>query len=274
LNFIDSLWNLLPGPGYVLAVFLLSLRLGAVLLMTPLLHAVNVPPTARVLLVVGLSAALAMGLPASSAVPEALARDPGALFTASMAEVALGATLALGILVAFGAISMAGGLLDTQVGFGMAQVMDPATRRQVPILTSAFNQVGVVVFFLVNGHHALLRGLAYSLERFPLGSGWSVQAASPIVLKQVAGLFALGFALAAPVVVCMLLVDLALGVVARNLPQMNLFVVGLPVKIVVGLAALSLWFGGMGDAMNRIYASIYNTWDAMLAAAPPASGTR
>jgi flagellar biosynthesis protein FliR len=76
------------------------------------------------------------------------------------------------------------------------------------------------------------------------------------------------------VVVCMLLVDLALGVVARNLPQMNLFVVGLPVKIVVGLAALSLWFGGMGDAMNRIYASIYNTWDAVLAAVPPASGTR
>lgn len=264
----------MPSPGYGVAVFLLSLRLGAVLLMTPLLRAANVPPTARVLLVVGLAAALALGLPASSAVPEALAREPGALLAASIAEVALGATLALGILVAFAAISMAGGLLDVQVGFGMAQVIDPATQRQIPILTSAFNQVGVLVFFLVNGHHALLRGLAYSLERFPLGGSWSVQAASPAVMKQVAGLFTLGFALAAPVVVCMLLVDLALGVVARNLPQMNLFVVGLPVKILVGLAALSLWFGGIGEAMNRVYASIYNTWDAALTAAPQAPGTR
>ena len=274
MSFLDPLWSLIPGTGYLLAVFLLSLRLGAVLLMTPVLRAANMPPTVRVLLVLGLAAALALGLPASSAVPETLARDPGALFAACVAEVALGATLALGILVAFAAISFAGGLLDVQVGFGMAQVVDPVTQRQIPILTSAFNQVGVLVFFLVNGHHALLRGLAYSLERFPLGSGWSVQAASPIVLTQVAGLFALGFALAAPVVVCMLLVDLGLGVVARNLPQMNLFVVGLPVKIIVGLAALSLWFGGVGEAMNRVYASIYNTWDAMLAAAPPAPGRR
>jgi flagellar biosynthetic protein FliR len=274
MNSANSIWSYLPDAGTGLAVFLLSLRLGAVLLMTPLLYAISVPPTVRVLLVLGLAAALVLGLPQSSTVPETLARQPGALMVACIAELALGATLALGIFVAFGAIAMAGGLLDVQVGFGMAQVMDPATRRQIPILSAVFNQVGVLVFFLVDGHHALLRGLAYSLERFPLGRGWSVETASTIVLKQVAGLFGLGFALAAPVVFCMLLVDLALGVVARNLPQMNLFVVGLPIKIVVGLAALSLWFGGMGDSMNRIYASIYNTWDAVFAAAPPVPGTR
>lgn len=274
MDFAQSLWTLLPNPPFVLAVFLLSLRLGAVFLMTPLLRAVNVPPTARVLLVFGLAAALALGLPAASAVPQALARDTGALFMASMAEVALGATLALGILVAFAAISMAGALLDVQVGFGMAQVVDPATRRQIPILTATFNQVGILIFFLVNGHHALLRGLAFSLERFPLGGSWSAQAASPIVLKQVAGLFGMGLSLAAPVVFCMLMVDLGLGVVARNLPQMNIFVVGLPVKIVVGMAALSLWFGGIGDAMSRVYSSIYNTWDALMTVAPQVPGVR
>jgi flagellar biosynthetic protein FliR len=161
-----------------------------------------------------------------------------------------------------------------QIGFGMAQILDPVTRQQIPILTAAFNQVGVLVFFLVNGHHALLRGLAYSLERFPLGRAWSVEAAAPMVLKQVGGLFSLGFALAAPVVFCILLVELALGVVARNLPQMNMFVIGIPVKIIVGLTALSLWFGGMGDAMNRVYASIYHSWDGVFAAAPVPQGGR
>jgi flagellar biosynthetic protein FliR len=73
---------------------------------------------------------------------------------------------------------------------------------------------------------------------------------------------------------CILLADLALGVLARNLPQMNMLVIGLPVKIVVGLAALSIWFGGMGAAMNRIYNSIYNTWDAVFAAAPQPSEIR
>lgn len=264
-------WIAAPDPGFVLTVFLLSLRLGAVLFMTPLLYAFNVPAVVRVLLVVGLAVGLGLGLPDATG-QEALGWSTGRIAAACLTEVALGATLALGVLAAFAAISLAGRLIDLQIGFGMAQVLDPATQRQIPVLTSAFNQAGVVVFFLVNGHHALLRGVAYSLERFPLGSQWSVAASVPMLLKQIGGLFTLGLALAAPIVVCLLMVELALGVVARNLPQMNMFVIGVPVKIVVGLAALSIWFGGLGTAMTRIYGSIYQTWDAMFAAAPAVKG--
>jgi flagellar biosynthetic protein FliR len=174
---------------------------------------------------------------------------------------ALGATLGLGILLAFGAFTVAGHLLDVQIGFGIAQVFDPVSQRQLPILTSAFNQLAVLVFFLVDGHHALLRGITYSLERFPLGGAWIASEAAGAVLRQVGGLFSLGFALAAPVAFCILLLELALGVVSRNLPQMNMFAIGIPIKIVVGLAALSLWFAGMGAVMNRVYVSIYQTWD-------------
>jgi flagellar biosynthesis protein FliR len=272
IDMARTLFGALPDPSFVLAVFLLSLRLAALLLLTPVLYAFNVPPSARVLLVVGLAIALASGLAVAPA-PEALSWNLGQLAVACMAEVALGALLALGILTAFAAISFAARLIDVQIGFGIAQVFDPVSRRQVPVLTSAFNQLGVVLFFVVNGHHALLRGIAYSLERFPLGRAWSPEHAAPIVVKQLAGLFSMGFALAAPVVVCLLMVELALGVVARNLPQMNMFVIGIPIKIVVGLAALSLWFGGMGDAMSRIYGSIYKSWDAVFAMAP-AQGAR
>lgn len=80
------------------------------------------------------------------------------------------------------------------------------------------------------------------------------------------GLFSLGFALAAPVVVCLLLVELALGVVARNLPQMNMFVIGIPLKIVVGLVLLSVWFSGMGDAMSRAYSFVFRSWETAFAA--------
>ena len=263
-----------PEPGLVLAVFLLSLRLSAVFLLTPILHAFNVPATARVLLVIGLAFSLALGIsPAETQL--ALSMTTGQLITACFTELALGATLALGILTAFAAVSMAGRMIDVQIGFGIAQVFDPVTQRQVSVVTSAFDKLAVIVFFLVNGHHAMLRALAYSLERFPLGRAWSLDAAAPWVLKHVAALFGLAFALAAPVVVCLLLVELALGVVARNLPQVNMFVLGIPIKIVVGLAALALWFGGVGDTMNRIYGSIYKTWDAVFASAiVPAARTR
>ena len=185
----------------------------------------------------------------------------GAIIVASIKELVLGATLAIGILVAFASISVAGRLLDIQIGFGMAQVFDPLTRQQLPILTSAFNQIGVIFFFLIDAHHTLLRAVAFSVERFPLGQSWDISLVALPVLKQAGILFSLGFALASPIVFCVLLVELALGVVARNLPQMNMFVMGIPIKVAVGLLTLSIWFVGMGGVLRRIHASIFQTWD-------------
>jgi flagellar biosynthesis protein FliR len=260
------IWNAATGAWPSLqVVFLLSLRVATTFLMTPVLYAMPMPTVVRMLLVLSLSLTIALGI----AAPVNMARvDTGALWSAAFAEVALGATLALGILLAFAAFDVAGRLLDIQIGFGIAQVFDPVSQRQIPVLTSMFSNLAVLLFFLVNGHHALLRGIAYSTERFPVGGAWSLSPAVAPVLKQVGGLFSLGFALAAPVVFCILLVELTLGVIARNLPQMNMFVLGIPVKIVVGLAALSLWFAGLGGVMTRVYDSIYVTWDGIFSTVP------
>jgi flagellar biosynthetic protein FliR len=154
-------------------------------------------------------------------------------------------------------------MLDVQIGFGIAQVFDPVTRRQAPILTSAFNQVALVVFFLSNGHHVLLRGLAYSFERFPPArTAWTSLDAGP-VLKHAAGLFALGFALVAPVVFCVFLLEFVLGVLTRNLPQMQMFALAVPLKIVVGMAALGLWLVGAQGTLAATYASIFQAWEAV-----------
>lgn len=258
----------LPGLGtaWVATVLLVAARIAALFLMTPVLHAMPMPTSVRVLLAVGLSVALALPFGAGGPVPLA----GGALAQAFLGELALGATLGLGILMAFSGFAVAGRLLDVQVGFGIGQVFDPVTRTQIPVLTSVFTLFGVLLFFLVDGHHALLRGVALSLERFPVGRPWSLEAAAEPVIRQAAGLFTLGFALAAPVVMCVLLVEFALGVVARNLPQVNMFVLGIPVKIIVGLLALSFWSGGMGAATLRIYGDIYRTWTELLS--EPAMG--
>ena len=81
-------------------------------------------------------------------------------------------------------------------------------------------------------------------------------------------------ALAAPVVACLVLVELALGVLARNLPQMNMFVLAIPIKVVVCVVALAVWFGGIGESMSRVYGSIYRGWDAFFAAAAAAESGR
>ncbi len=245
-------------------VFLLSLRLGAAFLATPILPAAGVPAIVRVLVVLALATALSFGLPGVG-MSLGIVGHAGSLFQAALAELALGMTMALGILLAFAAFVTAGRLLDIQIGFGIAQVLDPSTNTRMPIFAMAYNQAAVVVFFLINGHHALLRGLAYSLERFPLGAPWPLGVALAPVAKQAAGLLSLSFALAAPVVFCVLLAEMALGVVAKNLPQMNMLTMGIPVKIAVGVIAGSLWFAGMGSMMSRAYEQIYRCWDAIFA---------
>jgi flagellar biosynthetic protein FliR len=270
LGLLRTIAAAVPQPEWLLGVFLLWLRISALFMLTPLLQAFAVPPTVRVLFTLGLALALAAGAPVD--VPASM--DTGHLLATAAVELALGAAMALAVLTAFAAVSIAGRLLDVQVGYAMAQVFDPATQRQTTPLASGFDALAVVVFFVLDGPHALLRGIAFSLERFPLGKPWSPGVAAGPLMQQIAGLFGLAFSLALPVVACLFLVELGLGVLARNLPQLNLFVVGTPIKIIVGLAALALWTAGAGDAMGRIYASIYRTWDAAFAAAPAPGRTR
>jgi flagellar biosynthetic protein FliR len=249
--------------------FLLSLRLGAAFGMSPLLAASAVPRVVRLLIVLGLSVAMTLALPLQ-ALPAALLDQPGALFVAACNELALGASLGLGIQLALAAFTFAGRLLDVQIGFSLVRVFDPLSNTRGAVITTAIDQLGVLLFFLLNVHHVLLRGLAWSIERYPLGRAWPLAAALGPLLKQVSAMFVLGLALAAPVVFCLLLVELALAVIAHSLPQMNMLVLGFPVKIVVGMMALALWAPGLGNAMARVYQSIYGSWNQIVGLAPVA----
>ncbi|MBC3875072.1 flagellar biosynthetic protein FliR [Undibacterium sp. LX15W] len=250
--------------SWLMHVFFLSIRMAGVLLFSPILFANPIPGSVRILLILCLSIAIAMGITSELAQTESYSGGLGFIVAAALKELMLGASFSIGAMIAFAAISVAGNLLDIQIGFGVAQVFDPLTQKQVPILTSAFNQLGVIFFFLVNGHHTVLRAVALSVDKFPLGASWSIESFALPVMKQIGMLFTLGFALAAPVVFCVLLVELSLGVVSRNMPQMNMFVMGVPIKIVVGIVALSIWFVAMGNVLNRVYGSIFQTWDWML----------
>lgn len=249
-------------PKMSVGWLLLSLRIGAMFLMTPIFHSASVPMTIRMLIVLALAAVMSWAWGSEApAVPQDI-------WQAALAELALGCTMGLGILLAFAAVSFAGRLVDIQIGFGMAQVLDPITQRQIPVLTALLELSAVVLFFLLNGHHALLRGLAYSLEVFPIGRPWPFMASADAIVKQFAGLFTLGFALVAPVVLCVVLVEVALGVIARGLPQMNMLLMGAPVKVVAGLLALWAWIYGMSMVLNQVFASIASTWAALFSLAP------
>lgn len=246
-------------PAWVSQVFLVAIRVGCVLMLSPVYSGLASFVTLRVLFTVALSLTLVAGLGNPVAAPLAI----GPFVMAAITEVAVGATLAFGVLAAFGAFAVAGKVLDIQSGFAMGNVYDPVTRSGAPIFATLLNLVGVAVFFAVDAHLALFRGLAFSLTQVAPGAGWAALSADA-VLRQFGLMFTLGVALIIPVLLCLLLVEVALAVVSRVLPQMNVFIVGVPVKIVAALSIFALTVGVSKPAMERVFASIFHFWEQVL----------
>lgn len=246
--------------AWMLAVFFTAVRLGVLLVMTPILPALNGLVTVRVLLTLSLSALLVSGLGLRVA---AVPLDIVPLIFHALAELVTGLTLAFGVYTAFGAFAVAGKILDIQSGFGMGNIYDPVTRSGAPLFATMLNMVAVIAFFGMDAHHALLRGFAFSLQQVPPGSGFH-ELALEAVLRQFGLMFSLGVALIIPVMLCLLLTETALAIMSRVLPQMNVFVIGVPVKIVAALAVFALTIGGLAPVMARVYGSIFLYWEQVL----------
>ncbi|QPF74687.1 flagellar biosynthetic protein FliR [Roseateles sp. DAIF2] len=193
-----------------------------------------------------------------------LLADPWRLAGAGISEFGLGAVLALGVNIGFAVFTFAGRLLDIQIGFGMGQVLDPVSRQQMPVLTGIFHQLALVAFFSSAAFASFLIGFGRGLDLIPVGQAWLPGAAVAAAIKGVGGLFSLGFAMAAPVVIVLMLMDFALGVVARNLPQMNMFALAIPLKVVAGIAALAFWIGSADALVTRAFQLGFEVWSGAM----------
>jgi flagellar biosynthetic protein FliR len=250
---VESLW--------IVAVLLVSIRIGAVFVMAPVFGSVQLPAHIRAFFVLALSATMvtAAGLRAP-----AMTFQIGDLVIAALGELMLGALFAFGLFAGFGAFLFGGRLLDMQMGFGVANLIDPATRHQSPLLGTALNLLAVLVFFAVDGHHMIVRALAFSLERFPPGT-FVGQFNLAAVVAMFGSMFTFGFALVAPVVFCLFLIDVGMAIISRTMPQVNVFVLAMSVKIFAGLMLLSLTMQTMAPLMQRIFETIFLYWERVLA---------
>lgn len=245
---------------WIVAVMLVSIRIGAILLMTPLFALGGVPPNIRVLASVGLAAVLVGAL----AVPLPAVTTLGQLANAALTEAVVGMALAFGVFAAFAAFQLAGRILDMQLGFGVATLIDPSTRTHAPLLGTILNLTALALFFAIDGHHLLIRGIAFSLEQIPPGSRLP-QIDITVLVAQFGAMFVYAAALAAPVMVTVLLVDVMLSVIARTMPQMNVFIVGLPLKILVGLIVLAISLKTLSPLFARVFTALFDGWHQLLA---------
>jgi len=235
------------------ATFLLVLaRVGGIFTSAPVFGNVNVAPRVRIAIALSL-AFVFLPLAKYDAARIDLLPFAFAVLKEGVVGVAMGFLVAL----VFAAIQMAGAYIDLQVGFGFANVVDPMIREHNAVLGQLQNLAATLLFLAINGHHLVLRGLADSFAVLPLGGAtFSPQAASGI-MHIFAVVFAAALRIAAPVVGAIFLTDVSLGILARTVPQLNVFVVGFPAKLAVALfaviAVMPLAFGVMAGLFTGLH---------------------
>lgn len=245
---------------WMTTVALVSIRIAMVFVMTPVLGSTGLPARIKVLFVFAFSAALVSMLGLQSGLTT---NDPINLLIAVLNEIVWGGLLGLGLLTAFSAFMVAGRILDMQIGFGLANLFDPSTRTNAPLLGVVLHMYAIAWFLAADAHHAALRGIAKSFELVPLGSPLMAVPADAIV-HHFGLTFSLGLVLVGAVVVCLLLVDVGMGVASRVLPQANVFILSVTVKIFAGLATLSVAILYMQPVIKKLFAQVFNYWEAVL----------
>ncbi len=230
--------------GQVWAIFLVFARLGAAFAVLPGFAEAAIPPRMRLLLAAGvtfvIAPAIADGLPA-------LPSEPMRLTLLVGIESATGLFLGLVARMMLAAAHVAGLVIGYQTSLASAFAFDPATQQQGVITAAWMSLLAVVTLFAADLHHVLLRALADSYAMFPAGSPVApadfADAASQLLSRS----FSLGLRMAMPFLVYGIVLFVALGLVQRLMPQMQVFFVALPLQLILGLVLLAI---GTGLAMT------------------------
>ena len=221
-----------PDPTLWLLVLA---RVAGLVLAAPVLGHLLVPVRVRVALAAILAAAL---VPAVGAAPFTPPADLWSLGGMLAAESALGVLLGLVAQFIFAGVQLGGQLTGIQMGFGIANLIDPQSHAQVTIIAQWQQLMTLLAFLVLDAHHLLIRALLESFRTAPPG-GVGLGAVGLRGAVSLAGeLFGLGVRIAAPVLVTLLLTNAALGILSRTIPQLNVFVVGFPLNVGVGLIML------------------------------------
>lgn len=247
-----------------LPVFLLMFcRITSFFIVAPLISSRNVPTQFKI----GLATIVAILVYLSYGTNQTAAFD-GSYVLLIVREILIGLMLGyIGNLI-LTAIQISGAILDIQIGFGMATVFDPTTGAVTPLTGQFKYMIAMLIFLSMNGHHRLLDAIVYSYNWVPLDNELFVEIyngnLTEFMLKAFASAMIIAFQMAAPIVVAIFLTDVGLGFLAKTAPQFNIFVIGIPIKIIVGLILLLLLMPSLTYIFDHLFSLMAETMQGLL----------
>jgi flagellar biosynthesis protein FliR len=219
----------IPMQSLVLGGLVAS-RVGTFMMAVPILGIRGVPAPVKIALSLWLSVVVATQL-TSAPIP----LTPSSLALGMLRESLVGVSMAFIVVIFFAAVQFAGQILSIQIGFAMVNVIDPQSQTNVSVISQIYNIIAVLIFLAVDGPLILVRAIEESFLVVPPGGVTLSQAGIFEVARSAGSIFSLGFQIALPVVVTLFLVSLSMGILGRTVPQLNILVVGFPIKIMVGI---------------------------------------
>jgi flagellar biosynthetic protein FliR len=220
------------------AMVLILFRVSGLMFVAPFFGSRNIPTQVQIGMSLLLSL-IAFPLVDKSMIPIPL--NLGALVMAVICELSVGLLIGFAATFLSAGVQLAGMLIDQEIGFGMANVIDPFSAEQVSIVGQFKFLLALILFILMDGHHYLLRSIIYSYQHVPLvGFRFNDKLAMYVSDRLFTDMFVAAIKISAPCVVALLLTTVAMAFMTRAVPEMNVFILGFSLTIVVGLAVLTL----------------------------------
>lgn len=240
------------------AVFLAAIRIGVVLIFTPIQAIRQLPTSLRLILVLMISIFLVSHL--SLTVGDS---NETTLVAKALVELVNGLILSLSLYAAFAIFQITGQLIECQMGLNSLAIFNPSEHSQDPLTSRLLTMFAVLFFFSLDGHHRLIQGLAYSLTIIPLGKLTLFQHFN-LLINQFKLVFIFSWMIASPILIGLILVELCAAIITRNMPQINTYFLALPIKILFGFFLLRLVLNHINPLMEHIFNLCFQTWDEVL----------
>ena len=216
---------------------LLVFRTGAFLMSVPVFAHVAIPRVVRLWLVLLLTFLIFPGAVVSGINPP---RTTLELSMVILSEAAVGILMGFAVVILFSAVQFAGHFIGLQMGLAVATLSDPMGAGEISVIAEFYYLLSLLIFLLIDGHHYVLEALVRSFDLVPLGGAVFGPHLGQFIFNLTGMVFILGVKLSAPVIITLVIVNVVFGIVSRTVPQMNVFIVGFPLSIGVGLAMIGL----------------------------------
>lgn len=250
--------------GYFDVFLLVFARMGGMLLANPLLSRKNVPMRVRVGLVLALSLLLAPNLDAQAAAGFQTVEMMMALFK----EAALGVCFGLVFQIFYYMIFVAGDVMDTVFGLSMAKVFDPVSGTQVSVMGQLLQIVFVLYFFATGSHLVMIKTFAYSFDVIPPGAyTLLLEEISSFLLTLFNSAFLLMLKMSLPFIIAEFIVEAAMGILMKLIPQIHVFVINMQCKIIAGLLLVLLFAQPIGNFIDNYIGVILDNMQKLLTVA-------